>query len=80
MEVTIVRSDLAVFWISRKCEYGSCYIVGAEQAQHFAMVFEVAEMPDSWMKVNAIRLPFGLVMGTDGKKLASRTVERIPSE
>ncbi len=50
------------------------YIVGAEQAQHFAMVFEVARnagfMDES---VNAIHVPFGLVMGTDGKKLASRT-------
>lgn len=50
------------------------YVVGAEQAQHFAMVFEVARkanlMDD---EVKAIHVPFGLVMGTDGKKLASRT-------
>lgn len=50
------------------------YVVGAEQAQHFAMVFEVARkanlMDDG---VKAIHVPFGLVMGTDGKKLASRT-------
>tara|TARA_B100000902_G_scaffold150299_1_gene146846 strand:+ start:27021 stop:28751 length:1731 start_codon:yes stop_codon:yes gene_type:complete len=50
------------------------YVVGAEQAQHFAMVFQVARkagfMDD---KISATHVPFGLVMGTDGKKLASRT-------
>jgi arginyl-tRNA synthetase len=50
------------------------YIVGAEQAQHFAMVFEVARSAGFMDEgVNAIHVPFGLVMGTDGKKLASRT-------
>ena len=50
------------------------YVVGAEQAQHFAMVFEVARKAGFMDKgVNAIHVPFGLVMGSDGKKLASRT-------
>ena len=50
------------------------YIVGAEQAQHFAMVFEVARSAGFMDEgVNAIHVPFGLVMGVDGKKLASRT-------
>ena len=50
------------------------YIVGAEQAQHFAMVFEVARSARFMDEgVNAVHVPFGLVMGTDGKKLASRT-------
>ena len=69
-------SDLACI-IDRIQNVGSrdfLYVVGAEQAQHFAMVFEVARsagfMDDS---VNAIHVPFGLVLGTDGKKLASRT-------
>lgn len=69
-------SDLACI-IDRIQNVGSrdfLYVVGAEQAQHFAMVFEVARsagfMDES---VNAIHIPFGLVLGTDGKKLASRT-------
>ena len=69
-------SDLACI-IDRIQNVGSrdfLYVVGAEQAQHFAMVFEVAQsagfMDES---VNAIHVPFGLVLGTDGKKLASRT-------
>lgn len=50
------------------------YVVGAEQAQHFAMVFEVARKAGFMDEgVNAIHVPFGLVMGSDGKKLASRT-------
>ena len=50
------------------------YVVGAEQAQHFAMVFDVARNADFMdEEVNSIHVPFGLVMGTDGKKLASRT-------
>jgi arginyl-tRNA synthetase len=69
-------SDLACI-LDRIQNVGSrdfLYVVGAEQAQHFAMVFEVARsagfMDES---VNAIHVPFGLVLGTDGKKLASRT-------
>ena len=56
------------------CIRDRLYIVGAEQAQHFAMVFEVARSAGFMDEgVNAIHVPFGLVMGTDGKKLASRT-------
>ena len=54
------------------------YVVGAEQSQHFDMVFQVARqanfMDDS---VKSVHIPFGLVVGTDGKKLASRDGEAI---
>ena len=54
------------------------YIVGAEQSQHFSMVFQVANgagfMDD---KIKAVHVPFGLVMGSDGKKLASREGKAI---
>ena len=69
-------TDLACI-IDRVEEIGSTeflYVVGAEQAQHFAMLFQVAReagfMDD---RINAIHVPFGMVLGTDGKKLASRT-------
>ncbi len=69
-------SDLACI-IDRIENVGSrdfLYVVGAEQAQHFAMVFQVARSAGFMDEaVNAIHVPFGLVMGTDGKKLASRT-------
>ena len=54
------------------------YVVGAEQSQHFSMVFQVANdagfMDD---KIKAVHVPFGLVMGSDGKKLASREGKAI---
>tara|TARA_B100000029_G_scaffold270561_2_gene265816 strand:+ start:2108 stop:3835 length:1728 start_codon:yes stop_codon:yes gene_type:complete len=69
-------SDLACI-LDRIHNVGSrdfLYVVGAEQAQHFAMVFQVARSAGFMDEaVNAIHVPFGLVMGTDGKKLASRT-------
>lgn len=69
-------SDLACI-LDRIHNVGSrdfLYVVGAEQAQHFAMVFEVARSAGFMDEaVNAIHVPFGFVMGTDGKKLASRT-------
>jgi arginyl-tRNA synthetase len=52
------------------------YVVGAEQALHLRMVFAVAHMagylrhPDA-----AVHVAFGLVLGTDGKKMASRSGE-----
>ena len=54
------------------------YVVGAEQSQHFSMVFQVAkdaEFMDETIK--AVHVPFGLVMGSDGKKLASREGKAI---
>ncbi len=54
------------------------YVVGAEQSQHFDMVFQVARqanfMDDS---IKSVHIPFGLVVGSDGKKLASRDGEAI---
>lgn len=54
------------------------YVVGAEQSQHFSMVFQVAkdaEFMDE--KIKAVHVSFGLVMGSDGKKLASREGKAI---
>jgi arginyl-tRNA synthetase len=52
------------------------YVVGAEQTLHLQMVFAVAHLagylphPDA-----AVHVGFGLVLGTDGKKMASRSGE-----
>jgi len=50
------------------------YVVGAEQSLHLRLVFAVAAMagylPDAAAAVHAA---FGMVLGTDGKKLASRS-------
>ena len=57
------------------------YVVGAEQSQHFSMVFQVAndaKFMDE--KIKAVHVSFGLVMGSDGKKLASREGKAITLE
>jgi arginyl-tRNA synthetase len=50
------------------------YVVGAEQSLHLRLVFAVAALagylPDASAAVHAA---FGMVLGTDGKKLASRS-------
>jgi len=50
------------------------YVVGAPQAQHFQMVFAVAEMA-GWLAppTEAVHIPFGNVLGDDRKMLRSRT-------
>ncbi|HXN59837.1 MAG TPA: arginine--tRNA ligase [Acidimicrobiales bacterium] len=52
------------------------YVVGAEQSLHLRLVFAVAALagylPDPSA---AIHVSFGMVVGTDGKKLASRSGE-----
>jgi arginyl-tRNA synthetase len=50
------------------------YVVGAPQAQHFQMVFAVAEMA-GWLTgdTHAVHVPFGSVLGDDRKMLRSRT-------
>ena len=49
------------------------YVVGAEQALHLRMVFAVAAMAGYLPETSAaVHVGFGLVLGPDGKKLASR--------
>jgi arginyl-tRNA synthetase len=54
------------------------YITDAGQANHFAQVFQVAKkagfLPDS---VEVVHVPFGLVLGEDGKKLKTRSGETV---
>jgi len=49
------------------------YVVGAEQAQHLAMVFAISAMA-GWLTppARADHASFGLVLGTDRKRLRSR--------
>ena len=50
------------------------YVVGAPQAQHFSMVFAVAEMA-GWLKppVRAIHVAFGSILGEDKKMFKTRS-------
>ena len=50
------------------------YVVGAPQAQHLSMVFDVARMA-GWLKepVEAVHVSFGSVLGSDRKMMKSRS-------
>jgi arginyl-tRNA synthetase len=54
------------------------YVTDAGQANHFAQFFQVAKkagfLPDT---VEAVHIPFGLVLGEDGKKLKTRSGETV---
>jgi arginyl-tRNA synthetase len=52
------------------------YVVDAGQQQHFQMVFEVARMA-GWLAPprEAVHVAFGIVLGTDRKRLRSRSGE-----
>jgi arginyl-tRNA synthetase len=54
------------------------YVVGAEQSQHLAMIFDVAAMA-GWLRppTRAVHVAFGFVLGTDRKKLKSRDGEPV---
>jgi arginyl-tRNA synthetase len=52
------------------------YVVGAEQTLHLRLVFAVAVLAGYLRDASAaVHAGFGLVLGTDGKKLASRSGE-----
>ncbi|HHP7230896.1 MAG TPA: arginine--tRNA ligase [Xenococcaceae cyanobacterium] len=54
------------------------YVTDAGQANHFAAVFQVARkaeiLPET---INVVHVPFGLVLGEDGKKLKTRSGETV---
>jgi arginyl-tRNA synthetase len=54
------------------------YVVGAPQAQHLQMVFEVARMA-GWLTppAEAVHVPFGNVLGDDRKMLRSRSGDAV---
>jgi arginyl-tRNA synthetase len=54
------------------------YITDAGQSDHFAQVFQVAKMA-KWIPahVEITHVPFGLVLGEDGKKIKTRSGETI---
>ena len=54
------------------------YVVDAGQSQHFQMVFAVARMA-GWLddEIEAVHVPFGIVLGTDRKRLKTRSGEPV---
>ncbi|MBD2606182.1 arginine--tRNA ligase [Scytonema hofmannii FACHB-248] len=54
------------------------YPVGAEQANHFAQIFQVGRR-SGWITDNMefVHVPFGLVLGEDGQKLKTRSGDAV---
>ncbi|OZH53934.1 arginyl-tRNA synthetase [Hydrocoleum sp. CS-953] len=54
------------------------YVTDSGQANHFAQVWQVAKKAD-WIpeNVEVVHVPFGLVLGEDGKKLKTRSGETV---
>ncbi|MBD2048705.1 arginine--tRNA ligase [Coleofasciculus sp. FACHB-64] len=54
------------------------YVTDAGQANHFTQVFQVAQRA-GWIPDNLelVHIPFGLVLGEDGKKLKTRSGETV---
>lgn len=53
------------------------YVTDAGQAQHFAMIFEAARMA-GWLEgVEAVHVPFGMVLGEDRKKFKTRSGDTV---
>ncbi|HEY9673371.1 MAG TPA: arginine--tRNA ligase [Waterburya sp.] len=54
------------------------YVTDAGQANHFTQVFQVAKRA-GWLpeRVELVHVPFGLVLGEDGKKLKTRSGETV---
>ena len=73
-------SDLAcvIDRIERLKAHLLLYVVGAPQAQHLSMVFDVARMA-GWLKepAEAVHVAFGSVLGSDRKMLKSRSGEPL---
>ena len=73
-------TDLAA--VRHRVEHGArriLYVVDHGQAQHFGMVFDVARRA-GWLPedVECRHVPFGLVLGEDGKRLRTRSGDALP--
>jgi arginyl-tRNA synthetase len=73
-------TDLAA--VRHRVEQGAgriLYVIDHGQSQHMAMVFAVARragwLPDG---IEAVHVPFGLVLGEDGKRLRTRSGDSVP--
>ena len=71
-------TDLATirYWTAERGATDLLYVVGAPQAQHFAMVFAVARAA-GWLTGNAEHIGFGTVLGADGKTMRTRAGESV---
>ncbi|WIV53099.1 arginine--tRNA ligase [Amycolatopsis nalaikhensis] len=71
-------TDLATvrYWTAERGATDLLYVVGAPQAQHFAMVFAVCRAA-GWLTGNAEHIGFGTVLGADGKTMRTRAGDTV---
>jgi arginyl-tRNA synthetase len=72
-------TDMAAIYHRVQIEHGDrlIYVTDAGQSTHFQMIFKAAEKAGylNLQKVRVDHVPFGLVLGTDGKKFRTRSGE-----
>ncbi|MEV6877547.1 arginine--tRNA ligase [Amycolatopsis sp. NPDC051128] len=71
-------TDLATvrYWTAERGATDLLYVVGAPQAQHFAMLFAISREA-GWLTGTAEHIGFGTVLGADGKTMRTRAGETI---
>ncbi|SEF32952.1 arginyl-tRNA synthetase [Amycolatopsis pretoriensis] len=71
-------TDLATarYWTAERGATDLLYVVGAPQAQHFAMVFAVCRAA-GWLTGHAEHIGFGTVLGADGKTMRTRAGDTV---
>lgn len=76
---TYDTTDMAAIWHRCQVEHGDrlIYVVDAGQSTHFQMIFNAAALAHYYdpAKTQVNHVPFGLVLGTDGKKFRTRSGE-----
>lgn len=85
---TYATRDLAaVLYRAREYDFAKClYVTGGEQALHFRQVFSTAKYIVGDEKASELyHIPFGMVLGPDGKKFSTRrgasaTIEGVLDE
>lgn len=72
-------TDMATIYHRIQIERGDrlIYVTDAGQSTHFQMIFKAADKAGYWdpQKVRIDHVPFGLVLGSDGKKFRTRSGE-----
>ncbi len=79
---TYETRDLAAikFWANEYSPDIIAYEVGSEQALHFQQVFTVAEMLGYFTRNSLIHIQHGLYLGSEGKKMRTRTGDTVRLE
>ncbi|WP_424190462.1 arginine--tRNA ligase [Actinokineospora sp. G85] len=73
-------TDMATvrYWVGERGMTDLLYVVGAPQAQHFAMVFAASRMAGYLTDAHtAVHIGFGTILGEDGKTIRTRAGDTV---